>query len=292
MGARGARPGPGPDLRRRRQREFAEGRRALRVRARRRVAVAFAARGRALSTRSSSRCCRPISRTSPNNPICGDRSCPPGLGSALPSQAMPIYEFECEECGARFEELVAADADARRLPECGAATPRRLISPVSPPGRPAARGARCALGRIAPARARSGAQRADRRGAQRPQGERIVSATRRAAPRAAGRALQRGLGLHQVPPARDPHQGRLRRRQRRRRADVRRRGARRRRGPPGAALRRPRRQLLNELLEEIGLLARRRLHRQRAQVAARPATATRSRSRSRPASPTCSSRCG
>jgi putative FmdB family regulatory protein len=48
---------------------------------------------------------------------------------------MPIYEFECEECGARFEELVAADAESVACPECGAARTRRLISNVSPPGR-------------------------------------------------------------------------------------------------------------------------------------------------------------
>ncbi len=29
---------------------------------------------------------------------------------------MPIYEFECEECGARFDELLAADAPAAALP--------------------------------------------------------------------------------------------------------------------------------------------------------------------------------
>lgn len=47
---------------------------------------------------------------------------------------MPIYEFECEECGARFEELVAAAA-AVACPRCGAERPRRLYSQVSPPGR-------------------------------------------------------------------------------------------------------------------------------------------------------------
>jgi hypothetical protein len=35
----------------------------------------------------------------------------------------------------RFEELVAAEADAPPCPACGAAGARRLISPVSPPGR-------------------------------------------------------------------------------------------------------------------------------------------------------------
>lgn len=49
---------------------------------------------------------------------------------------MPIYEFECGECGARFEELVAADAaDVLACEACGSARTRRLISSVSPPGR-------------------------------------------------------------------------------------------------------------------------------------------------------------
>ncbi|MGB7684627.1 MAG: zinc ribbon domain-containing protein [Solirubrobacterales bacterium] len=48
---------------------------------------------------------------------------------------MPIYEFECEECGARFEELVAAGAPPPACASCGSAGTRRLISNVSPPGR-------------------------------------------------------------------------------------------------------------------------------------------------------------
>ena len=48
---------------------------------------------------------------------------------------MPIYEFECEECGARFEELLAAGVTALACPECGSARTRRLISAVSPAGR-------------------------------------------------------------------------------------------------------------------------------------------------------------
>lgn len=47
---------------------------------------------------------------------------------------MPIYEFECEECGTRFEELVAADGSVA-CQSCGAAGARRLLSRVSPPGR-------------------------------------------------------------------------------------------------------------------------------------------------------------
>ncbi|HWO84037.1 MAG TPA: zinc ribbon domain-containing protein [Solirubrobacterales bacterium] len=47
---------------------------------------------------------------------------------------MPIYEFECEECGERFEELVAA-GEVIACPSCGARRSRRLYSEVSPPGR-------------------------------------------------------------------------------------------------------------------------------------------------------------
>lgn len=47
---------------------------------------------------------------------------------------VPVYEFECEECGARFEELIAADAMAA-CSQCGSRRTRRLLSQVSPPGR-------------------------------------------------------------------------------------------------------------------------------------------------------------
>ena len=47
---------------------------------------------------------------------------------------MPIYEFECGECGARFEELIAA-GESVACPSCGAEGSRRLYSEVSPPGR-------------------------------------------------------------------------------------------------------------------------------------------------------------
>lgn len=47
---------------------------------------------------------------------------------------MPIYEFECEGCGERFEELVGAEATAA-CPACGSERTRRLLSAVSPPGR-------------------------------------------------------------------------------------------------------------------------------------------------------------
>jgi putative FmdB family regulatory protein len=47
---------------------------------------------------------------------------------------MPIYEFECEACGARFEELMASGQVAA-CPSCGSERTRRLLSPVAPPGR-------------------------------------------------------------------------------------------------------------------------------------------------------------
>ena len=48
---------------------------------------------------------------------------------------MPVYEFECEECGGRFEELTAAETRSLPCPQCGSARTRRLLSPVSPAGR-------------------------------------------------------------------------------------------------------------------------------------------------------------
>ncbi len=48
---------------------------------------------------------------------------------------MPIYEFECEGCGERFEELMAAGAAAPACPACGAGETRRVFTSVSPPGR-------------------------------------------------------------------------------------------------------------------------------------------------------------
>jgi putative FmdB family regulatory protein len=48
---------------------------------------------------------------------------------------MPIYEFECEQCGSRFEELLSSDAPDPPCPECGCERVGRLLSNVSPPGR-------------------------------------------------------------------------------------------------------------------------------------------------------------
>jgi putative FmdB family regulatory protein len=48
---------------------------------------------------------------------------------------MPVYEFECEECTNRFEELTSSDTRSLACPECGSERTRRLLSPVSPAGR-------------------------------------------------------------------------------------------------------------------------------------------------------------
>jgi putative FmdB family regulatory protein len=52
---------------------------------------------------------------------------------------MPLYDFECDACGERFEELTAADARPA-CPACGSADTRRLLSQISPPQRIGLRG--------------------------------------------------------------------------------------------------------------------------------------------------------
>jgi len=48
---------------------------------------------------------------------------------------VPIYEFECESCRSRFEELVAAGAERVPCAACGSTRTRRLMSGFAPPGR-------------------------------------------------------------------------------------------------------------------------------------------------------------
>jgi putative FmdB family regulatory protein len=48
---------------------------------------------------------------------------------------MPVYEFECEECGSRFDELVAVDASPPPCPRCASVRVRRMFSALAPPGR-------------------------------------------------------------------------------------------------------------------------------------------------------------
>ena len=51
---------------------------------------------------------------------------------AVYDHAVPIYEFVCDACGERFEELVAVGTDAAECRECGAAGAHRVLSAQSP----------------------------------------------------------------------------------------------------------------------------------------------------------------
>jgi putative FmdB family regulatory protein len=83
---------------------------------------------------------------------------------------MPVYEFECEQCGRRFEELTSSDTRGLACPDCGSERTRRLLSPVSPASRQPRGGA-----------VRSGESRRGEREAAR--GERLAETKRK---RAAG----------------------------------------------------------------------------------------------------------
>jgi putative FmdB family regulatory protein len=45
---------------------------------------------------------------------------------------MPIYEFQCGDCGAQFEDLVPAGTEAVLCPECGSTETKRRFSAFSP----------------------------------------------------------------------------------------------------------------------------------------------------------------
>jgi putative FmdB family regulatory protein len=81
---------------------------------------------------------------------------------------VPIYEFDCSECGHRFEELVADAAARPACPQCDSERTARRFSSVAPPGRQP-RGAKV----------RDSEARRREREAQR--GERISDARRRRA---------------------------------------------------------------------------------------------------------------
>jgi putative FmdB family regulatory protein len=45
---------------------------------------------------------------------------------------MPLYEYECADCGKRFDRLTSiASADEASCPRCGAVNVRRLISVIA-----------------------------------------------------------------------------------------------------------------------------------------------------------------
>lgn len=48
---------------------------------------------------------------------------------------VPVYEYECGECGEPFEELVGGEAEVPPCPACGARSGRRLLSEFAPPSR-------------------------------------------------------------------------------------------------------------------------------------------------------------
>jgi len=49
---------------------------------------------------------------------------------------MPIYEFRCKKCGHTFETLASINEDGSTLecPECGEASPEKLLSIFSASG--------------------------------------------------------------------------------------------------------------------------------------------------------------
>jgi putative FmdB family regulatory protein len=80
---------------------------------------------------------------------------------------VPLYEFECSDCGARFEELVPAGCSAP-CPACGGERTARTFSPISPPLLP--------VGLHGKAAKESNARRAEREAQKK---ERFVSERRR-----------------------------------------------------------------------------------------------------------------
>lgn len=52
----------------------------------------------------------------------------PAASGIFPS--MPIYDFQCKRCKRRFEALVKINASTK-CPECGAAKPERLFTPMA-----------------------------------------------------------------------------------------------------------------------------------------------------------------
>ena len=49
---------------------------------------------------------------------------------------MPIYEYQCSQCGEKFEmrQSIGEDGSKVNCPKCGTPNPRRLISSFFSPG--------------------------------------------------------------------------------------------------------------------------------------------------------------
>jgi putative FmdB family regulatory protein len=56
---------------------------------------------------------------------------PPGRRATI--GRVPIYEFVCERCDGRFEDLVEAGTKAATCPACGAESAQRVYSPQGAP---------------------------------------------------------------------------------------------------------------------------------------------------------------
>lgn len=61
-------------------------------------------------------------------PVVGMIPSGPGDPLVITIAAVPIYEFECGECGERFEELTPAGTETAECPRCGVAGAERRLS--------------------------------------------------------------------------------------------------------------------------------------------------------------------
>ena len=80
---------------------------------------------------------------------------------------MPLYEFDCQACGAHFEEIVPAGCTAP-CPACGGEQVSRSFSQIAPP--------RVPVGLTGNAAAESSARREEREGRKK---ERFVAERKR-----------------------------------------------------------------------------------------------------------------
>jgi len=69
---------------------------------------------------------------------------------------MPIYEYRCESCSERFEELVRRPEDPVSCPECGGTAAERLLSVFAGVGGGSRQAPMPDLSRLGPARSAGG----------------------------------------------------------------------------------------------------------------------------------------
>ena len=55
------------------------------------------------------------------------------MGGVTIRSGMPLYEFRCEDCGARFEELAPVGTERVACPECSSEQTARVFSAPAPP---------------------------------------------------------------------------------------------------------------------------------------------------------------